>query len=148
MNNYSDELIELLEVASEIAISIRLNTSYNPELNFLSRKFHLPQKSQKTEAALKNVLEFSNAIHNFEYLAKAFKSNDAQIIIAACEFHIDTFISVKKYLSTTQEDIWQKLYLNSFDKGIEIFERIIIKSKKSGYSDQLSMHVKKGSSYE
>ena len=47
--DYSDELSELLELVSEVAINIRLNSSYNREFRSLSQELHLPDASKKKQ---------------------------------------------------------------------------------------------------
>lgn len=77
--DFTEELAELLIATSDIAISIRLNSSY--------------YISKPTQAASENVHYLSDSLHNLKNLASSIQSKDLDQILWACDFHLARFKS-------------------------------------------------------
>lgn len=75
--DFTDELAEMLIPIADIAISIRLNSSYSI--------------STPTQGAAENVMYLSDSLHNLNMLGETIRGKDPKWIIESCEFHLNRF---------------------------------------------------------
>ncbi|BCD92214.1 hypothetical protein fh0823_23530 [Francisella halioticida] len=125
--NLTQELCELLEYISDIAIQIRMNSSYRSEYKNLNHYSDAPIKISKI---LDNVMEYSHVIHEFHVLSNAIKSNNFHETVKECGFQVKRCEALKAYLKNNDVENSESI-INIVDRGIAIFESIIFKTKQA-----------------